>query len=69
MLETSSFTTSLALALALAARRAGSVRIEPLDGGWEASITTGRRRVAIARDEYLEVALARLVTHAQVAQR
>jgi hypothetical protein len=60
-----SFTTLLAEALAHAARHGGAVRVEQLDAGWETSIVIGSRRVAIARDEYLEAALIRL--NAQLA--
>jgi len=55
--------TLLVHALSGAARHGGAVRIAQLDRGWETSIVIGRRRVAIARDEYLEAALTRLNAH------
>jgi len=59
-------TRLLAEAIAQARRHGGGIRIEELEDGWEASIAVGRRRVAIARDKYLEVAIRRLNEHAQV---
>jgi hypothetical protein len=55
--------TLLAQALSGAARHGGAVRIAQLDHGWETSIVVGRRRIAIARDAYLEAALIRLNAH------
>jgi len=65
--ESPGLTTLLAHALAHATRHGGAVRVEQLDEGWETSITIGDRRVAIARDEYLEAALMRL--NAQLTSR
>jgi hypothetical protein len=59
-------TRLLAEAIAQAGRHGGGVRIEELENGWETSIAVGGRRVAIARDKYLEAAIRRLNDHAQV---
>jgi hypothetical protein len=67
-MEPSRFMTLLTEALARANRRGGAVRIEQLDEGWETSIAVDRRRVSIARDEYLETALMRLNAHAEARE-
>ena len=63
------FTRLLAEAISQAGRHGGGVRIEELEDGWETSIAVGPRRVAIARDKYLEVAIRRLNEHSQVPER
>jgi hypothetical protein len=62
-------TKLLAEAIAQAKRHGGDVRIEQIEDGWETSIAVDRRRVAIARDKYLEAAIRRLNAHAQVRER
>jgi hypothetical protein len=69
VVEASRFMTLLTEAIARANRRGGSVRIEQLERGWETSIAVDRRRVTIARDEYLETALMRLNAHAEARER
>ena len=64
-MEATPFVAVLADAIAQADRRGGGLRIEQLHDGWETSIAVDRRRIAIARDEYLEAALRRLTAHAE----